>query len=270
MKYLRFSALFLAVSFMTTTIHAQSLKDILNQLGGKSNTNSSSTSNSNSTKSSRFDTQNNPTSNSNTSLLSNTDLSAGLKDALKIGAENAAKQLSATNGYFGNAAIKILLPPQVAQVEQTLRSVGMGSLVDKAVLALNRAAEDAAVKSAPIFVNAITSMSIQDGMSILKGGNNAATTYLQGKTTAALTAAFRPVISASLNKVGAEKLWNTVFKTYNSLPLAGQKVNPDITGYVTERALSGLFTTIGQEELKIRTDPAAQVTNILKKVFGNQ
>lgn len=252
MKYLRFSALLVALSFLATTNHAQSLKDFLNQFGGSKNTKSST-----------------PTTPNNSGYLSNTDLSAGLKEALRIGAQNASRQLSARDGYLGNAAVKILLPAQLQQVEQTLRSVGMGSLVDEAVIALNRAAEDAAIKAAPIFVNAITGITIQDGMSILRGGNNAATNYLKGRTTVELTNAFRPVIQSSLNKVGAERLWNTVFKTYNSLPIAREKVNPDITGYVTERALSGLFTTIAQEELKIRTDPAAQVTNILKKVFGS-
>src|SRR5690606_26067425 len=111
--------------------------------------------------------------------------------------------LSVTDGFFRNAAIKILMPPEVQQVERTLRSVGMGSIVDKAILSMNRAAEDASKQAAPIFVNAITSMTLQDGFSILRGGNNAATQYLQSKTTTALTAAFRPVINQSLNKVGA-------------------------------------------------------------------
>lgn len=253
MKNIRLHALLLALTVFSTSLNAQSLGDIWNRLGaGTSKTNNS--------------TSTSP----NTSGLSNMDMSNGLKEALKIGAQNASQQLSAKDGFLKNAAVKILLPPQVQEVERTLRSVGMGSLVDQAIVSLNRAAEDAAGKAAPIFVNAITGITIQDGLSILKGGNNAATTYLQSKTTSQLTAAFRPVIQTSLNKVGAEKLWETVFKTYNQLPLIREKVNPDLTGYVTERALSGLFTTIAQEELKIRTDPAAQVTSILKKVFGNK
>ncbi len=135
---------------------------------------------------------------------------------------------------------------------------------------MNRAAEDAAKQAAPIFINAITSMSITDGINILRGGNNAATTYLKGKTTSALTAAFQPVIQKSLSKVGAPDIWKTVFGTYNKLPLAQNKVNPDLTGYVTERALSGIFTSIGDEEAKIRTNPAAQVTGLLQKVFGSK
>jgi len=170
--------------------------------------------------------------------------------------------------FFKNAVIKILLPKEAQQVEATLRSVGMGSIVDKAILSMNRAAEDAAKQAAPIFVNAITSITITDGLNILKGGNNAATNYLKGRTTAALTTAFSPVIQKSLNKVGAPELWKTVFSTYNKI--SRNKVNPDLTGYVTERALNGLFVTIGDEEAKIRTNPAAQVSSILQKVFGKK
>lgn len=217
-------------------------------------------------------TKNTTTTNSNSnnsslgSGLSNLDISNGLKEALKVGADNATKQLSATNGFFANQAIKILLPPEAQQVEKTLRAAGMGAIVDKAILSMNRAAEDASKKAAPIFIDAITSITIQDGLNILRGGNNAATTYLMGKTTSSLTAAFSPVIKTSLDKVGAPKLWNTVFSTYNRIGF--KKVNPDLTAYVTERALSGLFTTIGNEEAKIRTNPAAQVSSILQKVFG--
>lgn len=200
--------------------------------------------------------------------LSNTQVVSGLKEALRIGANNAAGRLSVTDGFFRNAAVKILMPPEVQQVERTLRSVGMGSVVDKAILSMNRAAEDAAKQAAPIFVNAITSMSLQDGFSILNGGNNAATNFLKGRTTPALTTAFRPVINRSLDKVGATSMWNTVFSTYNRLPLVTKKVNPDLSGYVVEKALEGMFFSIAQEEMKIRTDPAAQVTSLLKQVFG--
>ena len=198
--------------------------------------------------------------------LSNTDIASGLKEALKVGAQNATTRLSATNGFFGNQAIKILLPPEAQQVEKSLRAVGMGSLVDKAILSMNRAAEDASKKAAPIFINAITSISISDGLNILRGGNNAATNYLMGKTTSSLTAAFSPVIKASLDKVGAPALWKSVFSTYNKI--AFKKINPDLTGYVTERALSGLFTTIGTEEAKIRANPMGQASSIIQKVFG--
>ncbi|MFT4061932.1 MAG: DUF4197 domain-containing protein [Edaphocola sp.] len=146
--------------------------------------------------------------------------------------------------------------------------MSMRSMVDKAILAMNRAAEDAANQAAPIFINAITTMSIQDGLGILTGGNNAATNYLKGRTTASLTTAFTPVIEKSLAKTGATSLWKNVFTTYNRI--SATKVNPSLTGYVTERALEGLFLTIGQEEAKIRTNPAAQVTSLLQKVFGGK
>jgi len=146
--------------------------------------------------------------------------------------------------------------------------VGMGSYVDDAILSMNRAAEDASTKALDIFVDAIKNMSIQDAASILSGGDNAATEYLKAKTTASLTAAFRPIIQQSLDKVNATKYWATVFNTYNELPTTFKKVNPDLPAYVTERALNGVFVYIAKEEAKIRKDPAAQVTNLLKKVFG--
>lgn len=200
--------------------------------------------------------------------LSNADIANGLKEALSIGVQNAGNKLSAPDGFLKNAAVKILLPKEAQQVEQTLRSVGMGAIVDKAILSMNRAAEDAAKQAAPIFIKAITTMSIQDGLNILKGGNNAATQYLQAKASPELSAAFRPVIQKSLDKVGAPGMWKTVFSTYNNLPLVKDKVNPDLTSYVTERAMNGIFVGIADEEAKIRTDPGAQVTSLLKKVFG--
>jgi hypothetical protein len=153
-------------------------------------------------------------------------------------------------------------------VESTLRSFGFGQVVDKAILSMNRAAEDAAGKAAPIFINSIKSMNIQDGINILKDGNGAATAYLRNSTTAALTQAFRPVIQNSLSKVGATAYWGDVMKIYNGLPTTRNKINPDLTAYVTERALNGLFVSIADEEAKIRTNPAARVTDLLNKVFG--
>jgi hypothetical protein len=200
--------------------------------------------------------------------LSSSEIASGLREALEVGAKNAAGKLSVKDGYFKNMAVKILLPPEARKVENTLRAMGMGSLVDEAILSMNRAAEDAAKKSVPIFVNAITSMSIRDGLSVLQGGNNAATQYLRGRTTQDLTNAFRPVIQTSLEKVGATQIWQTVFTTYNRLPLISGKVNPDLTAYVTERALDGLFKMIADEELKIRTNPAARISDILQRVFG--
>jgi len=199
--------------------------------------------------------------------LSNTDIVSALREALQIGAQNSGKKLSLPNGYFGNQIIKILMPPEAKKVESTLRGMGMGDQVDKAILSMNRAAEDAAMKAVPIFIDAIKGMSIQDGLSILQGGNGAATNYLKSKTTSALTNAFRPVIKNSLDKVDATRYWKDIFSTYNKVPLV-KHINPDLTAYVTERALNGLFVTVADEENKIRTNPAARVTDLLKKVFG--
>lgn len=200
--------------------------------------------------------------------LSNADIVGGLKDALNVGTKNATNKLSLKDGYFTNNLIKIGLPKEAAKVESTLRNLGMGSVADNTIILLNRAAEDAAAKATPIFLNAIKNMTIQDGVNILNGSNDAATNFLKLKTNAALTAAFRPVIEASLNKLNVATTWNQLFTAYNKLPTTFNKINPDLTGYVTERALNGMFVTIAGEEAKIRKDPAARVTELLQKVFG--
>jgi hypothetical protein len=204
-----------------------------------------------------------------TTSLSNDDIVAGLKEALSVGAKNSANKLSAVDGFFANAAIKVLMPPEAKKVENALRTAGMGKLVDNAILSMNRAAEEASKSAAPIFVNAITSMSFSDALNILKGSDTAATGYLRGKTVAALTSAFRPVIDTALSKTAATSYWKTVFDAYNKLPTTFNKINPDLAGYVTEKSLSGMFFQVAQEEQKIRKDPAARVTDILKKVFGS-
>ena len=150
------------------------------------------------------------------SSLSNADIVAGLKEALTVGAQNSANKLSATDGFFANAAIKVLMPPEAKKVESTLRSVGMGNLVDKAILSMNRAAEDASKSAAPIFVDAIKSMSINDALGILKGSDTAATGYLRGKTVAPLTTAFHPVIDSALRKTEATKYWKNIPVTCRS------------------------------------------------------
>lgn len=242
-------------------IQAQTLKDILNEantiLNGGNNNN----------------TNNNGKGGILSGLgsnVSNTEIVSGLREALKIGTQNASKKLNIANGFFGNQLIKIMLPQEVRNMEATLRQFGFGKQCDRLILSLNRAAEDAAGKAVPIFVNAITGMNIQDGLNILRGGNNAATEFLKVTTTGALTQAFRPVIQGSLAKVGASTYWKEIFTLYNRLPITRKKVNTDLTGYVTERALAGLFTTVAQEEANIRQNPAAQVTNLLQKVFGGK
>jgi hypothetical protein len=198
----------------------------------------------------------------------NTEAVNALKEALKIGTQNASGRLSTVNGFFGNQLIKILMPPEAKKVENTLRNIGMGGHVDKAILSMNRAAEDASGKAVQIFVNAISGMSVSDGISIVRGGQGAATNYLKNRTTGELTNAFRPIVNNSLNQVNATKYWSDVFTVYNRLPTTREKVNTDLVAYVTERALNGLFVTIADEENKIRTNPAARITDILKKVFG--
>lgn len=202
----------------------------------------------------------------NSSSLSNDEIINGLKEALNVGASNSTQKLSALDGFFADAAIKILMPDEAKKVEQKLRAIGLGKQVDNAILSMNRAAEDAAKSAAPIFINAIKGMSIQDGLGILKGGDFAATNYLKNKTLAQLTEAFRPVIEQSLQKVDATKYWNTLFTTYNRF--STEKVNPDLVAYVTDKAMAGIFYQVGQEEQKIRKDPVARTTDLLKKVFN--
>ncbi len=200
--------------------------------------------------------------------LSTSDVVAGLKDALKVGTEKSTAKLSMVDGFFKDAAIKILMPAEAQKVEKTLRNLGMGKQVDNAILSMNRAAEDAAKNATPIFLNAIKDMSIQDAWSILKGSDFAATNYLKDKTTKALTDAFRPVIEQSLAKVNATKYWKDIFDTYNKLPTTTNKVNSDLAAYVTEKGLTGIFYQVSLEEQKIRKDPLARTTDILKKVFA--
>jgi hypothetical protein len=188
--------------------------------------------------------------------------------ALQIGTERSVQKLSVLDGFFANAMIKILMPDEAKKVEQKLRAIGFGNLVDNAILSMNRAAEDAAKSAAPIFINAIKQMTIQDAVGILRGNDFAATDFLKSKTSAALTNAFRPVIDASLQKVNATKYWNTIFTTYNKLSF--NKINTDLSAYVTDRALSGIFYQVGLEEQKIRKDPAARTTELLKQVFGSK
>lgn len=204
----------------------------------------------------------------NTGGLSSSEIANGLKEALRVGTDSSTKKLSALNGFFGDAAIKILMPPEAEKVEKTLRNVGLGSVVDKAVLSMNRAAEDATQYVGQIFWNAIKQMTIQDAIGILRGGDFAATEYLKKHTTTELTNAFKPIIDKSLVTTDATKYWNDVFNVYNRF--SSNKVNTDLNEYVTEKALQGLFYNIGLEEKKIRENPAARVTDILKKVFAKQ
>ncbi|MDH5474683.1 MAG: DUF4197 domain-containing protein [Cyclobacteriaceae bacterium] len=206
--------------------------------------------------------------NSTTSLTS-TQVASGLKEALTKGVTKGAANVSQPDGYLKNLNIKIPFPPEVKKVEDKLRQLGMGKLVDDFVITLNRGAEDAAKSAKPIFVNAITSMTIQDAWSILKGDDNAATSYLKNVTTSQLTAKFKPVIQSSLNKVNATKYYSDIISTYNKIPLV-TKVNPNLDDYATQKAIDGLFYMIEKEEKLIRKDPVARTTELLKKVFSQQ
>lgn len=200
--------------------------------------------------------------------LSNAEIVSGLKEALTVGTQRSSNQLSAVDGFFANAAVKILMPEEAKKVESTLRSVGMGSVVDKAILAMNRAAEEATKGAGTIFVNAVRQMTITDAVNILRGGDFAATNYFKTKTTDALTQSFKPVIENALKNVNATKYWRDVFSIYNQF--SSKPVDTDLTAYVTQKAMDGIFYQVGLEEQKIRRDPVARTTEILKKVFGSQ
>ncbi len=197
----------------------------------------------------------------------NSEIASGLKGALEQGIGKGADALAVTDGYFGNELLKILWPPEAVKVEKTLRDVGMGSVCDDVILSFNRAAEAAAKEAKPIFVNAIKEMTFQDAMGILTGGDNAATEYLKGKTYDQIETAFMPVIDGKLDEVGATKYWESAATAYNNIPFT-KKVETDITKYVTDMAMDGLFKVVADEEAKIREDPINRTTDIMKKVFG--
>jgi len=203
--------------------------------------------------------------------LSSDDIVDGLKDALKVGSSNAGSSASKTDGFFKDSLIKIPFPPDAQKVKALAIKTGQQKQVDDFVLSLNRAAEQAAVKAAPIFANAILSMSISDGLSILKGNNDAATQYLKSKTMQQLHDAFLPIVKDAIASVNVTKYWTPMANAYNSTTMFSgeKKVNTDLNEYVTQQALNGLFILLAQEELKIRQNPAARVTDILKKVFGS-
>ena len=199
--------------------------------------------------------------------LTNDKVVKGLKEALSVGTKNSSDKASKLDGFYKNPKIKIPFPKEAQQMEKTLRSMGMDQQVDRFVKSLNRAAEDASKKASPIFLKAITSMSITDGMKILKGGNSAATDFLKGATTGQLKTEFKPVVKTSLQKVEVTKYWNPLVKSYNKVPMV-KKMNPNLDDYVTTLAIDGLFKLIAEEELKIRKDPAARITQLLQEVFG--
>lgn len=200
--------------------------------------------------------------------LSNATVASGLKEALSLGLTDGIKSLGQKNGFYNNSVAKILMPEELQNVEKTLRSLGMGSLADKGIKLLNSAAEDAVSEAAPIFVNAVTSMTITDAKDILLGGNNSATNYLKLKTTSDLTKAFQPKVEASLGKVGADKVWNNLITKYNTL--TGNQIDPNLNAYVTQQTINGVFNMVAEKEEGIRGNKALRITSLLQQVFGAQ
>jgi hypothetical protein len=206
---------------------------------------------------------------STNSVTSGLDISAGLKEALNKGITKQVSKLTAMDGFYKNEAVKILMPAELQKVDKALRSMGMSNLADEGIKSLNRAAEDAVKEATPIFVNSIKTMSIADAKGILMGNNTAATTYLQNSTSTALYAKFSPVVQQSIGKVGADKVWANIITRYNKLPLVS-KVNPDITDYVTNKAMDGVFKMIAVEEKSIRGNLSSRTSDLLKQVFALQ
>lgn len=250
--YLALSACFLMT---TSTTQAQSkLGDVLKKVTGV-------------TKSSTTTTTTTTSSSSTTGTPSTLDMASAIKQALEIGTSRGADLLSAKDGFMGNLAVKILFPPEAQKVEKTLRSLGMGKLADNVILSLNRAAEDAAKEAKPIFVSAIKQMTITDATNILLGNKDAATDYFKRVTTSQLMEKFKPVINTSLAKVGATKYWGDATGQYNRLPMV-KPLNTDLSDYVAQKAIDGMFVQVAQEELKIRDNLGSRSTSLLQKVFG--
>lgn len=237
MKRICFLILIMSL-FLTTLTHAGLLDDVMKNIGGPSKGGSD-----------------------------DSTIISGLKEALSIGTDNAVKNVSQVDGYFGNQAIKILMPENIQKVADILRKVGYQKQVDDFVLSMNRAAEKAAPKAASIFVGAIKGMTVEGARKILNGGDTAASEYFKSKTLDEIYSAFKPVISSSMDEVGVTHAYKEMMGKYESL-LFMSKESVDLDHYVTKKAMDGLFYIVGQEEKKIRTDPTARVTDLLKTVFG--
>jgi hypothetical protein len=192
---------------------------------------------------------------------------AGIKEALAVGTERAVKSLSGVNGYFGNQAVKILMPDSIKKVAEVASMVGFQKQVDSFVLSMNRAAEAAAPLAAKYFADAIRDMSLEDVRGIMTGGNTAATEFFSRKMRGKLYTAFKPVVSKKVNEVGATRAYQDMIGRYDSVPFVN-KQSLDLDDYVTNKSLDGLFYTVGEEEKKIRTNPVARTTDLLKTVFG--
>lgn len=197
------------------------------------------------------------------------DIAGGLKEALNNGISKQVTKLTAVDGFYKNEMVKILLPEELKKVDSGLRKIGLGNLADEGLKAINRTAEDAVKEATPIFVDAIKGMTFTDAKNILMGNESAATTYLQSSTSTALYGKFNPVIKTSFAKVGADKIWANIITKYNAIPLV-KKVNPDLTDYVTNQAMNGVFKMVSVEEKNIRTNLSSRTSDLLKKVFAMQ
>ena len=197
------------------------------------------------------------------------DIAGGLRQALDFGIDKQVTKLTQKDGFYKNNLVKIVMPEELQKVDDALRKIGLGNLADEGIKALNRAAEDAVKEATPIFVDAVKDITFNDAKNILLGSDNAATNYLQSKTNTALYNKFNPVIKNSFSKVGADQIWTNLINNYNTIPFVN-KVNPDLTDYVTTEALKGVYTMIAVEEKKIRTNLNSRTTTLLQQVFALQ
>ena len=202
-------------------------------------------------------------------VLSNADIASGLREALDLGIDKQVTKLTQTAGFFKNDLVKILLPEELQKVDKGLRDIGLSDLADEGLKVLNRAAEDAVKEATPIFVNAVKDITFDDAKNILLGNDDAATQYLTTKTQTELYDKFQPVINNSFSKVGADQIWNNLINKYNAIPFT-TNVNPDLTDYVTQEALKGVYTMIAVEEKEIRSKVSSRTTDLLQKVFALQ
>ena len=214
------------------------------------------------------DTLSNLPGSSGTSTITEVEAAQGIRDALDQGVGRGITSLNKTDGFFGNEAYKLFLPAEAQRIENTLRQLGMGSMVDRAILQINRAAEDAVGFARPIFLDAIRGITIPDAINIIRGPKDAATQYFRQNTTDKLVTAFTPTIKSSLDKFSATKYYAEIVNTYNNFPTTLNKLNPDLPSYVVAKTVDALFDQIAKEEANIRANPAARTTDILKKVFG--
>ena len=201
--------------------------------------------------------------------VSQLDMANGLRQALDLGIDKQVSKLTQTDGFYKNELVKILLPEELQKVDKALRDIGLSNLADEGLKVLNRAAEDAVKEATPIFVTAVKEITFTDAKNILLGDDDAATQYLTTKTQTELYNKFNPVIKNSFNKVGADQVWENLINKYNAIPFTNN-VNPDLTDYVTNEALKGVYTMIAVEEKEIRTKVGSRTTDLLKKVFALQ